>query len=338
MIAALIGSWLAGATVLPLPTGSRVVPAQAEFSALAVRVPEPLLPEALAPRTRTHGALERGSGRTVRGPSIDGALPIVPLAASPHPSRSSGGDLEAALRSLFLPGWGQHHRDRSHWWAYPLVEAGALAGWLQGRSRGSSVRERYRDLAWDVARTPVWSGDRTEGPWEYYERMSQWTRSGAFDRSPDPGLLLPETDPSTYNGSIWALAKQLHLEPDATGGSVGLEGVERSSPEYRRALDYYRERAIPPELGWDWSDASEAQVRFRRLIDSSDEAFRRATTFVGLVFLNHFISATEAWLHERSAPLQHIPFQLDAGAGPLAEPGRWTFQLRILPRRSRSSR
>ena len=246
-------------------------------------------------------------------------------------SESQEGDLGSAVRSLAIPGWGQHHQSRWHWWAFPVIEAGSIAGYLDGRHSGSRYRTQYRDLAWNEARVPVWSGVRREGPWEYYERMSRWVASGRFDQAPDQADVHPETDPETYNGSIWELARALHIPSELANDLTNEELQETEA--WARAMAYYRERAVPEELEWDWSRAApDAQAHFRELIRSSDHAFRRATGFVGLLLLNHFVSATDAWLFGSSGPLQHLPFRMDGTVLPTPDGGGgWIFSMRIFP-------
>jgi hypothetical protein len=135
---------------------------------------------------------------------------------------------------------------------------------------------------------------------------------------------VPETDPSTFNGSIWALAQAIHL-----GGSAD---AAPDDPSYQRALEYYRERAIPPELAWDWRGDDEGRERFRVLVRESDEAFRRATGFVGLVLVNHFAAAVEAWVAEHPGPLAHLPFRASGRALSGRQPGEWTVRIDLRAR------
>lgn len=225
----------------------------------------------------------------------------------------------AALRSLALPGWGQQVQGRAHWWIFPVIESVGWAGWIQARREGDRFRERYRDLAWDTARRSIWDGPRVDGPWEYYERMLRWRASGAFDRAPGLPELLPEEDPATFNGSIWSLARAIHL-----GGRTD---VAPNDPAYLQALEYYRGRAVPPELAWDWDGDEEARLRFGALVRESDDAFRRATAFVGLVLVNHFAAAVEAWVAEHPGPLENVPFRLIGRAQPGDRTGEWTLRV-----------
>jgi hypothetical protein len=244
---------------------------------------------------------------------------------------SQEGDLHNALRSLAMPGWGQWDQERRHWWIFPVIEAVGITGVVEGRHSARRYRTEYRNFAWEEARRPVWPGERREASWEYYERMSRWTASGAFDQAPHLDVLHPETDPATFNGSIWALARSLHI-PSDLAETIPPEEL-RETEAWARALAYYRERAIPTELAWDWSQAEpEAQEHFRRLVRRSDDGFRRATGFIGAILLNHFASATDAWLFGSSGPLEHFPFVMDSAILPAPHgAGGWALSIRLFP-------
>lgn len=250
-------------------------------------------------------------------------LPVPMISDLPGATVGSGsGDLSAALKSMVAPGWGQQAQDRSHWWVYPVVEGVIWAGWFDARRTGGLRRDRYRELAWEAARSPFWSGERMDGPWEYYERMGQWRASGVYDRHPDTRSLVPETNPMTYNGWVWELARQLHFEPAGTEPSPADEG-------YEAAIEYYRARAVTPAFRWDWNQDPEARDRFRSLVKSSDDAYRRATTYIGVAFLNHFISAAEAWLHDRSPTVRSVPARIQTRLGPLRRTDGWQLEIRM---------
>jgi hypothetical protein len=246
----------------------------------------------------------------------------------------SGSDCPSPLglagRSLLLPGWGQKTSDRGHWWMYAAAEAVAWAGGIHQSREGSRFREAYRDLAWSAARLPVWDGPRRDGAWGYYERMTTWRASGHFDLSPDGAVFQPETDETTYNGMVWRLARELHLPPGAEPGGP-------NGPAFERALAYYRDRAVPPELRWDWGEAPDARERFRGLIGRSDEAFRNATTFVGVALVNRFISGVEMWVSAHPGPSASLPVRVRSRVLPGAAPGRWELRIHLEGRGSAPS-
>lgn len=251
--------------------------------------------------------------------------PVIAPGESMRPADSPtppGSALGLTGRSLLLPGWGQYTAGRGHWWAYAGVEAVAWSAVIHHRREGSRFRRAYRDLAWEAARSSVWDGPRTDGPWSYYERMGAWSASGRFDRAPGEAELHPETDEATYNGMIWRLARDIHFPPGPGEPGSGTQ-------EYQRALDYYRSRAIPRELAWDWEGDETALTRFRGLVRESDRAFRTGTTFVGLALVNRFIAGAEMWVAAHPGPLEAIPFQLRSRLEPTPGPTGWQLRFRV---------
>jgi len=193
-----------------------------------------------------------------------------------------------AAASALLPGAGQLLRGQNRGYAYLAAEAAVWAVWLDSRGDGGELRSRYRDLAWEVARgypTP-----RMDGDFEYFERMIRWDRSGAFDADPVTAGIQPESDPTTFNGDAWRLARGLFWNGAETPPSPEAEAA---------ALEYYRERAYGEAFEWDWSQAPEQKARFVQLISDSDAAFRRARIAVGGLLLNRLLSATDAFLSNR---------------------------------------
>jgi hypothetical protein len=130
-----------------------------------------------------------------------------------------------------------------------------------------------------------------DGPFAYYETLSMWVRSGAFD-----------------------------ADPDAEG--VPTDPMDAS---YRRALDYYRDRAYGTAFLWDWSGRDEDRLTLGGLIRRSDDRFRQATAALGAVLANHVLSGVDAYV---SARLRHpsevrlAPWTERPGSG-------WTLTLRL---------
>ncbi|MEZ4414598.1 MAG: hypothetical protein R3E10_02510 [Gemmatimonadota bacterium] len=215
------------------------------------------------------------------------ALSAGPLDAQPAPERTIR-PLWASTSSAAVPGLGQWALGQRRSWIYLGAEVATWWLFLDARSRGRQGRRDYRDLAWEVARGA--STPRTDGDFDYYERMSKFVRSGAFDRDPSTPGIQPEADVGTYNGSVWVLAQGIFLGPGTP---------DPASPGYQRALEYYAERAYGDAFVWDWTDRSAEQERFRSLIRRSDDAFRTASTAVGLVLTNHLISSVDALLSAR---------------------------------------
>ncbi len=193
-----------------------------------------------------------------------------------------------ALRSLLVPGWGQHTLGQRRAWAYAALEAGLWALWLDRRGDAADARSRYRDLAWREARGG--SGIGADGDWAYYEVVSKWTRSGAFDANAGASGVQPEEDATTYNGSIWKLARDLYLP----GGQRIVEGQA-----FHDALSYYEKRAYRDGFLWDWSAKGDALQRYKDLIRRSDGRFRQATATLGAVLANHVLAGADAFVSAR---------------------------------------
>lgn len=215
----------------------------------------------------------------------------MPLAfASPTDDAAELGQGKAFLLSLAVPGLAQQRMGQRRWIAYAGIEL--LTAFLYVRTRGQArdARAAYRDFAWDAARAGVVGGPRRDGPFAYYETLSQWRRSGAWDSDVARPGVQPESDPATYNGSIWALARDLF--------GVGA-GNHEESPEYLRALDYYRQRGYGPDFLWAWQEGSGDQARFGSLIRRSDDNFRDARRALWTLAANHVLSALDGFVAVR---------------------------------------
>ena len=227
----------------------------------------------------------------------------------------------AFLASALLPGAGQYLLKRDRWVPYLAVEAWSLLRWASRSARGRDLQRDYRDVAWAVARR-VSVGERRDSVFEYYEALANWDASGAFDADPLNGGLQPERDTTTYNGNIWALARALY----APGGAEPQPGSEAEA----NALDYYRSHAVPDSYLWAWGASRLEQQAYRTLISDSDEAFREATFYLGVILANHVVSAIDALVTARG-PLDDEGLRLRLRSGMLPESGgaRWhaTVQL-----------
>ncbi len=259
-----------------------------------------------------------------------GMEPTVPLTQWPtapsgpsfqEPAEYSAG--RVALSSLVVPGAGQWLQGQRRWIAYLAVEATAVLFTLERRKNGSKFRDSYRDLAWSAAR----GGDaigRIDLDFTYFERMANFTTSGVFDRDPSSAGVQPETDPATYNGSVWELAQGLFLRgaPNPAPGDVG----------YAQALEYYTERGYDDRFLWDWSGQEGARAEYRRFISKSDEAFRTATVLLGVAVANHVVSAVDALVSTRSRTLnldQRMHFEGTPVPGLDGRGTVWELRLRL---------
>jgi hypothetical protein len=191
----------------------------------------------------------------------------------------------AILASAALPGSGQALLAQDRFVAYLAAEAYAWVQYVSHDRQGRRERATYRDLASNVARV-LFSDVRPVGDFEYYERMEKYVESGVFDVTPG-GELDPEPDTTTSNGALWYLARQTFwADPNVA--------PPRDSPEYRRAEDFYRERAVTAEYRWSWRNAQLEHDVFRRTIRQSNAAFRNAIADLGLVIANHALSTVDA--------------------------------------------
>ncbi len=198
----------------------------------------------------------------------------------------------AILLSAAIPGSGQRFLGQARWVPYLAIEAWSWVRFFDERRRGSRIRGRYEDMAWLVARR-ISTSNRVDGSFEYYESLTRFGASGAFDVDPTRSGVQPETDMETFNGNVWELASDIFLPP-------GLEGpIDDAVPGYDQAVAYYIERSVRPGFAWRWNEDGVRQSEFADLIKSSDERFRNSTTMVGIILGNHLVSAVDAFISSR---------------------------------------
>lgn len=233
--------------------------------------------------------------------------------------RPAPGPAPTFAASLVLPGAGQWLQDQRRTYLYLGVEVLAWTAFAQGRFEGADLRSRYRDLAWRIARGGE-GEPGLEADFQYYEALAHYRRSGAWDRDPDRTGLQPETNPNTYNGRIWALARELYSLPDRE--------PDLDSEAHARALEYYREHGYPPDMAWDWSRNPDAAERYRHFIEESDDAFRRATIVLAVIAANHVLSAVDGFLSARIASGRPGD-PASADGGPPSSRTPWRLELRL---------
>jgi len=181
--------------------------------------------------------------------------------------------------------------------AYLAAEVYLIAAIVHSNGVATDERDRFRSLAFNVARRNF-APTQQDTVWEYYETMEKYLASGAFNLSSGPGLS-PETDPMTYNGSVWLLARQTYwADPNTPPPPTSLE--------YQEALTFYRAHAVGPGYLWSWQDASAQLGEYRVAIKSSDDAYRTVQGQVGLLLANHLASAVDALISSQlSTRLRH---------------------------------
>jgi hypothetical protein len=205
------------------------------------------------------------------------------------------------LASLVVPGTGQllGHQDRAA--VYLAAEALVFSQYLQLSQDARRQGDQFRALAFLVAQRGF-ATVRRDTIFEYYETMERFDRSGQFDLDPGPGLA-PETDPTTYNGSVWLLARRTFwADPDVP--------PPPTSDQYRNAQTFYKNHAVGPAYQWSWQDASLQREAFRELIRRSDNAARRAQNQLGLLVANHLISALDALISSGLSGVAGRPAEL----------------------------
>lgn len=220
----------------------------------------------------------------------------------------------ATALSAVVPGAGQYYLGQQRAWVYLALEAVGLYVWVDRRRAGSDLRDGYRDFAWEEARLQV--EPRRDGDFDYYETMSKWDRSGAFDTDASAPGIQPETDPETFNASIWLLASRLFLGAPGAPDQAAMN----------RALEYYTERAYPTDQLWSWDGSPGGRARFGELIEESDQRFRQATNVLGAVIANHLVSAIDAFASARG-----FGEAVDVRFAPSIEPAgvRWHAGVRV---------
>ncbi len=192
--------------------------------------------------------------------------------------------------SLVVPGSGQFLAAQGRGAVYVAVELYSLARLVQLHHEGRREGGRYRDLAFAVARRAFGPIHR-DTAFEYFETMERFSESGLYDRDAGPALA-PESDPATYNGAVWLLARRTFW-PDPAAPPPP------DSPEYMRAVRFYQDHAVGPNFLWSWRGASLEQGVFRETIRNSDDAFRSAQSLLGVLLANHVASAVDALISSR---------------------------------------
>jgi hypothetical protein len=219
--------------------------------------------------------------------------------------------------SFVLPGTGQLMAGQQRAAVYFAAELYLIARVLQVNQEAHREADHFRALAYDVARRAYMPTSR-DTVFEYYETMERFTESGNYD-SDAGSAFVPEPDATTYNGSVWLLARRTFWQdPDVP--------PDPTSPEYQRALQFYQSRAVGPGYLWSWRDASLEHDVYRQSIRRSDAAFRKVQGQVGLLLANHFLSAVDAMISSRLQAAAKRPATLRTTIG---ERGRARFVLSL---------
>jgi len=264
-----------------------------------------------------------------RGGALALALATLCLAAAPARSQAAPPRRFAArdsaqprapapvvgLLSAAVPGAGEYLLGLNRWVPQLALEAFAWWQYRSHRQQGRDLEVRYRRLACEVARR-IDTGPlcRDSSDFEYYETMGkpEWAKSGAYDADGLTSGVQPETDPTTYNGSIWVRAQRLYDGP--TGSALG----------------YYDKHAIPPGFRWDWGDNGLEQTTYDELIHRGDAAFRTSSEMLGFILANHVASGVDAYIAARLRELARAPsIEVRTGFEPAGGAVRWRAGVRI---------
>ncbi|MGH7500171.1 MAG: hypothetical protein ACREL7_00290 [Longimicrobiales bacterium] len=246
------------------------------------------------------------------------------FAWSPPALQVAPGRFDPALMlvaSAAVPGAGQYLMDRERWVPYLVVELWGWLTYLDRRGDGRGAEQRYKDLAWSVARR-ISVGERRDTAFNYYESMAKYETSGDFDSDPQSDGVQPEVDGTTYNGSIWHLARSIFIP---SGGNLPPGTVE-----YQQALAYYERNAIPPAYAWAWGGSQLEQEVYAELIRESDDGYRGATLVLGAIVANHIVSAIDALVAARlGSAVGESQFRLGSGLERAGGGLRWLARARI---------
>src|SRR5512133_472166 len=184
----------------------------------------------------------------------------------------------APVASLILPGAGQALLHQDRFIAYLALEAWSVLEFANQRTEARRQRNRFRSLARDVARS-LYGPAYPQGTWEYYENMEKYLESGVFDRLPG-GEVDPDLDERTFNGLTWLRARTTYWVDPTVAPPI-------TSAEYRRAINFYLDRAVRPEYRWSWRNAQLEQDLYIRTIRRSNMAGREARAALGVALANH---------------------------------------------------
>jgi hypothetical protein len=250
---------------------------------------------ASVPTAYGQSGVDRGSRLDLARPSriIDGAL--VPD-STPATSVGRDGNLlkrsinrlptwSAPLASLVIPGVGQARLKQGRSIAYIAAETFILLQYRKDLNEGRRNERDYRDIARTIARRGFVASP-PDTVWQYYEKLSEFVESGAFSMVAN-GPTVPETDPQTYNGFQWQLAREQF--------GVAPNGLDVGTTRYDRALALYESRAMRQPYRWSWRNAQLEKDIYVRAISRTNDAYRRATLDLSALIANHLLSGVDAF-------------------------------------------
>ncbi|HEY4129186.1 MAG TPA: hypothetical protein VGM50_01115 [Gemmatimonadaceae bacterium] len=179
----------------------------------------------------------------------------------------------AALVSAIIPGGGQYLLGNDRFMAYAAVEFLTWFKFAKDAREKSQQEATFRDIARRVARANF-SPNPPDGSWTYYEAMRDFLESGNYSLS--DATLVPETDPSTFNGYTWIVA-------------------QNTTPDMTSALAQYAARAAHPDFRWSWLNAQFQYDRFKRTTENRNDAAQSMTRDLTIIGFNHVLSLVDAF-------------------------------------------
>ena len=228
--------------------------------------------ETLAPRGQT--LLQ--SAKTVSVKSDD----------SSNPRRAP---LLSPFASLLVPGTGQALMQQPRSVGYLVIEGFLVLQAVRAQHDVNVSKAHFRSIAANVARASF-ANDRPPGPWEYYETLEEFSASGAYDLG--GAKFSPETDETTYNGLKWLQARQTYWN-DARVTPA------ETSPEYQKAIGFYKSHAVQGSFRWSWRDHQLEQSEYIQTIKEANSSKQRFVSEFGLIAANHLISMIDAYINVR---------------------------------------
>jgi hypothetical protein len=221
------------------------------------------------------------------------------------------------LFSALLPGAGQLSRGQKRGFAYIAAEAVTATAWAFFKNEGNNSRDEYVQFAREHARETAANYDQywnpiqdriqpwLKGDWEYYEHMSQYRRSGRYDRDLNTDYYVtsnirdldPETEwDDSFNYRQWGISKInfFQSDPDNPDALIG------TSADTLAAKEYYAKIAVTEAYAWDWGPpeygGTANRNQYGRIIDDANSAFRRASFSIGMLLANHVVSTIDAYI------------------------------------------
>jgi hypothetical protein len=243
----------------------------------------------------THHRFDRDAARCAAARSegsrplcVDGRRSLA--AALPSQDAAQPASFWSVIASAAVPGSGQMMLRVERFLPYLAFEAYTWTQYAAHSREYRRHRNAYQELSSRVARSPF-TIVFPRGDFEYYERMQHFRESGRFEVMVG-GVLDPEPDTTTFNGSVWLLARRTYWSDADVMPDTGTR-------EWKQAVDFYIRRAYDQPYRWSWTRAPLEFDEFRRLIRRSNDSNRKSVQDLGAIIANHMLSAVDAYVTVR---------------------------------------